>query len=69
MTVHPTLIRRLKVSGLLIALGLIVEAVTLLWAHPTAFLAFLFLGGTLVAAGVFLYLLSIVKYPAAPPRG
>jgi hypothetical protein len=60
------LIRRLRLSGLLVALGLIVEAVTLLWSHPTAFLVFLFVGGLLVAAGVLLYLFTIVTYPSAP---
>jgi hypothetical protein len=42
------LMRRLQLSGLLIALGLVVEAVTLFWSHPTAFLVFLGLGGLLV---------------------
>jgi hypothetical protein len=60
------LIRRLRLSGLLVALGLIIEAVTLLWSHPTAFLVFLFVGGLLVAAGVLLYLFTIVTYPSAP---
>ncbi len=64
----PPLIRRLRLSGLLVSLGLIVEMVTLFWSHPTAFLVFLFLGGLLVAAGVLLYLFSIVTYPSAPPQ-
>jgi hypothetical protein len=44
---------------------LIIEAVTLFWSHPTAFLAFLLLGGTLVAAGVLLYLFSIASSTSA----
>jgi len=44
-TAAPDLIRRLKLAGLLVVLGLIVEAITLFWSHPTAFLVFLFLGG------------------------
>ena len=66
-TVTPDLSRRLKLSGLLVGLGLIVEAVTMFWPHPTAFLVFLGLGGLLVAVGVLLYLVSIVTYPSAPP--
>jgi len=62
-TVAPQLIRRLQRAGLLVALGLIVETVTLFWPHPTAFLVFLFLGGLLVAAGVLLYLFAIVSSP------
>jgi uncharacterized membrane protein YczE len=60
--VHPDLRRRLKLAGILVALGLIVEAVTMFWPHPTAFLVFLFLGGLLVAAGVLLYLFTIATY-------
>jgi predicted membrane channel-forming protein YqfA (hemolysin III family) len=72
----PRLVRRLRLAGLLVSLGLLIEAATLFWQHPTAFLAFLFLGGSLVAVGVILYLLSIATSasprPAAssdPPRG
>ena len=61
------LARRLRISGLLVALGLIVEAITMLWSHPTAFLVFLLVGGSLVAAGVLLYLFSIATLPASPP--
>lgn len=62
--VAPPLVRRLQLSGLLVTLGLIVEAATLFWSHPTAFLVFLFLGGLLVAAGVLLYLFAIVSSPS-----
>lgn len=57
----PTAVeRRLRLSGILVALGLLVEMVTLRWAHPTAFLFFMLLGGTLLAAGIVLYLLTLV---------
>ena len=62
----PRLARRLRLAGLLLGLGLLIEAATLFWPHPTAFLVFLFLGGALVAAGVLLYLFSIATY--LPPR-
>jgi hypothetical protein len=64
----PKLTRRLRLSGLLVGLGLAVEALTMAWSHPTAFLAFLLVGGTLVGVGVLLYLFSIATYPVAPPR-
>jgi len=67
-TTPAGLIRRLKLAGLLVALGLIVEAVTLYWSHPTAFLVFLLLGGLLVFAGVLLYLFAIATY-SSPPAG
>jgi hypothetical protein len=58
---NPKLTRRLQLSGLLVGLGLAVEALTLAWSHPTAFLAFLLVGGTLVGLGVLLYLYAIVS--------
>jgi predicted membrane channel-forming protein YqfA (hemolysin III family) len=64
----PRLARRLRLAGLLLGLGLLIEAVTLFWPHPTAFLVFLLLGGVLVAAGVVLYLFTIATYPAGPSR-
>lgn len=65
--VNPRLHRRLRLAGILVALGLAVEAATMYWPHPTAFLVFLGLGGLLVAAGVLLYLVAIVTVPGAPP--
>lgn len=55
------LTRRLKLSGLLVGLGLAVEALTMGWSHPTAFLAFLLLGGTMVGLGALLYLYAIAS--------
>ncbi len=65
----PPLPRRFKLAGLLVSLGLLVEVLTLFWPHPTAFLAFLVVGGVLVAIGVLLYLYSIATYTPPPaPR-
>ncbi len=61
---NPRLVRRLRLAGLLLTLGLLIEAATLFWSHPTAFLVFLLLGGALVAAGIVLYLLAIAAHPA-----
>ena len=62
MTVaNPKLTRRLQLSALLVGLGLAVEALTMAWSHPTAFLVFLLVGGTLVGLGVLLYLYAIVS--------
>lgn len=58
------LLRRLRLAGLLVLLGLAVEAVTLLWSHHLAFVLFLALGGLLIAAGVLLYLWSLVSRAA-----
>ena len=53
--------RRLRISGLLIVLGLLVEALSLIRIHPLAFLGFMFIGGAFLMAGISVYLFSIVS--------
>ena len=52
---------RLRISGILIALGLLVEALSLVRIHPLAFLGFMFIGGAFLLAGIAIYLYSIVS--------
>lgn len=52
--------RRIRYSGILVIAGLLIELVTLHWAHPTAFIFFLTFGGGLVALGIGVYLISLV---------
>ena len=52
---------RLRLSGILLMIGLAVEAISLLWSHPTAFLFFLIVGGLCMTVGILLYLYSIVS--------
>jgi hypothetical protein len=52
--------RKLQMSGVLVILGLTVEAVCLLWSRPIAFIIFAGLGGLLIAAGVLFFLYSLV---------
>jgi hypothetical protein len=52
--------KKLKLAGYLLITGLLVEAITLYWAHPTSFLFFIGLGGILVVAGVAVYLIALV---------
>ncbi len=61
MTQTTPIERRLQISGMLLALGLLIEAGTLRWSHPTAFLVFLFGGGALMALGVLVYLFALVS--------
>jgi len=51
--------RRLRLAGYLLIGGLLVELITLRWAHPTAFLFFALLGGGLMGLGVLIYLLAL----------
>lgn len=60
---------KLRLSGGLIVLGLLVQALSLLWNHPLSFIAFVTIGGLLVAGGIVLYLLTLVNIPSAKPQG
>ncbi len=62
----PRLERRLRISGVLIALGLLTEAASLVRIHPLAFLSFMFIGGGFLAAGILTYLLALIALPASP---
>lgn len=53
--------KRIRLAGILAVLGLAVELVTLHWSHPTSFLFFLLLGGTLMGLGIIVYLFSLVS--------
>lgn len=62
---QTSLLRRLRIAGLLVSLGLIIEVITMFWSHPTAFLAFLLAGASCVAAGVLLYLFAIASHSSS----
>jgi hypothetical protein len=57
--------RRLQVAGSLLLLGLLIEALSVVWTRPVAFVVFVSLGGSLFAAGILLYLYSLVSIKAA----
>ena len=56
--------RRIRWAGILIVLGLLLQMLTLLWTHPLAFMCFLMIGCPLVAAGMLLFLYSLVSHQA-----
>jgi hypothetical protein len=56
--------KRLQIAATLIILGLLVEAVCLLWARPLAFLIFVGIGILLMFAGIVFYLISLVTVGA-----
>jgi hypothetical protein len=59
--------KRLRLSGGLIALGLLVQALSLLWNHPLSFIAFVSLGGLLLLAGILVYLFTLVNVATVKP--
>ena len=58
--------QRLRIAGVLIVVGLVIEGWTLRWNSPIGFLVFLGLGGLFIACGVLVYLLTLVAIPEAP---
>jgi len=55
--------RRLRISGTLVIIGLLVEALCLVWSRPIAFVVLVCLGGALIGLGVLLFLYSLVSGP------
>ncbi|MBS1786167.1 MAG: hypothetical protein JST85_00490 [Acidobacteria bacterium] len=53
--------KRIRLSGMLLIAGLLVELTTLNWSHPTSFLFFLGVGGLLMALGILVFLISLVS--------
>ena len=56
--------RRLQFAGGFLILALLVEAFTVLWTRPVAFVVFVGLGGLFFGAGILLYLYSLVSVKA-----
>jgi predicted membrane channel-forming protein YqfA (hemolysin III family) len=52
----------LRLSAIFVAVGLGIEALTLIKIHPLAFLTFMFGGGTCLAVGFIIYLYSLVSF-------
>ncbi len=53
--------RRVRIAAALVGAGLLVETLVLRGVHPSAFLIFVFAGIPLVAAGVLVFLYSLVS--------
>jgi hypothetical protein len=58
--------RRLRISGVLIILGLLIEAFSLIWVHALSFIIFALVGGALIGLGILLYLYSLVSLTQPP---
>jgi hypothetical protein len=53
--------RRLRIAGMFVLLGLLIEVLALRWIHPAAFLVFAFLGIPIGSLGIVIYLYSLVS--------
>lgn len=56
--------KRVRAAGVLVALGLLVEALSLHWAYPAAFLVFALVGFPVVLMGILLFLYSLLSVKA-----
>jgi len=57
----PALERRLRIAGIFVIVGLLIEATCLLWARPIAFVVMVVAGGLCCGIGIALYLYSLVS--------
>lgn len=57
---NPKMTRPLRVSGLLLIIGLLIELISLHFNHPLSFLGFMFVGGAFIVLGVIGYLWALV---------
>ena len=60
--------RKLLLSGILLILGLLVEALCVLARGPIFFVCFVTVGGALFASGILVYLLSLLGHKAEPKQ-
>lgn len=51
---------RLRIAAALVMVGLVIEAFTLQWSHPIAFVVFMAAGGLALLLGVTLFLWALL---------
>ena len=56
---------QIRWSGALVAAGLILQTLSMLWTHPLAFMFFLMVGCPLIGAGILSFLYALVSEIAA----
>ncbi len=54
--------KRIRISGMLVILGLVIQMATLFWNHPLSFMLFLLAGCPVTLAGMILYLYTLVSH-------
>lgn len=53
--------KRLRLAGMFIIAGVLVQGLSLVWNHPLSFLAFLGIGDLAVFVGIVVYLAALVS--------
>ncbi|MBX7222214.1 MAG: hypothetical protein K1Y36_19855 [Blastocatellia bacterium] len=59
--------RRLRISGIMIFLGLTMELVSLVWLHPLAFFVFCGGGDVVLVLGILYYFWALLNYATGHP--
>ena len=54
------MLNKLRISGVLLVLGLAVEALSLCWNTALSFMSFVVIGGLFFGSGILLFLYSLV---------
>ena len=60
--------RRIRIAAILVIAGLLVEAVSCFWRSPLSFFLFIFAACGLAAAGIVLFLISLITVRGAVPE-
>jgi hypothetical protein len=55
------MLRKLRISGILLIVGLVIEALSLGWNNTLSFMSFVVVGGLFFASGILVYLYSLVS--------
>jgi hypothetical protein len=61
-----TIERRIRLASLIVVLGLVVEIVSFIWKSPLAFFLFLIGACGIAAAGILLFLITLVTVDREP---
>lgn len=64
MRVRDSMGRKLRISGIFVITGLLVEALCLAWSQPIAFVVLVCIGGALIGVGVLFFLYSLISAPS-----
>ena len=62
------MLRKMRISGILLIFGLVIEALSLLWNTAVSFMSFAVIGGLCFASGILLFLYSLVSSNASGPN-
>jgi hypothetical protein len=60
------MLNKLRISGVLLIFGLGVEALSLCWNSALSFMSFVVVGGLFFAAGILLFLYSLIASKDSP---